>query len=303
MAALSFADQLSRPPPPRRTRAVEILDRHFLWLPSPATSCETFDYDRTRASHNTARRGPLRFQCSRGPTDAPFWIAMYVASGLETNLGDLNAQSLDLGLVAAFFLTMIVSAVLIYADLEERREDRSVLLTAIVIFRAGATNVGDFVTTTSISAICSASLVLAAADDRRRRRTTPPTPGGPPDDRPPYWGAMFVAGVSRHHLRRSRRAYDDLRRCCPHSWRGPRRGHLRPRALRPGCDDRLLGQSFSSSAPPELRSATGSPRATASGLVCRSRARSARCTFSRRSNGGAGRHLHNEQERAAMLEE
>ena len=66
----------------------------------------------------------------------PFWIAMYVASGLGTNLGDLYAQYFALGLVASFVLTMIVSAILIYADLKNGAKTETFFWIAIVIFRA-----------------------------------------------------------------------------------------------------------------------------------------------------------------------
>jgi uncharacterized membrane-anchored protein len=71
---------------------------------------------------------------------------MYIVSGLGTNLGELYAQQFRLGLVALFVLTMIVSALLIYADLKNGAKTETFFWTAIVIFRAGATNVGDFIT-------------------------------------------------------------------------------------------------------------------------------------------------------------
>jgi len=96
------------------------------------------------------------------PPTTPFWIAMYVASGLGTNLGDLYAQYLALGLVASFLLTMIVSAILIYADLKNGAKTETFFWTAIVIFRAGATNIGDFITHNLHVNYALASLVLAA---------------------------------------------------------------------------------------------------------------------------------------------
>ena len=41
---------------------------------------------------------------------------------------------------------MIVSAMLIYADLKNGAKTETFFWAAIVIFRAGATNVGDFMT-------------------------------------------------------------------------------------------------------------------------------------------------------------
>ena len=107
----------------------------------------------------------------------PFWIAMYVASGLGTNLGDLYAQYFALGLVASFLLTMIVSAILIYADLKNGAKTETFFWTAIVIFRAGATNIGDFITHNLHVNYALASLVLAAATIAAGAATRP-APGG-----------------------------------------------------------------------------------------------------------------------------
>ena len=110
------------------------------------------------------------------PPTTPFWIAMYVASGLGTNLGDLYAQYLALGLVASFLLTMIVSAILIYADLKNGAKTETFFWTGIVIFRAGATNIGDFITHNLHVNYALASLVLAAATIAAGAATRPSSP-------------------------------------------------------------------------------------------------------------------------------
>ncbi len=125
----------------------------------------------------------------------PFWIAMYIASGLGTNLGDLYAQYFALGLVASFLLTMIVSAILIYADLKNGVKTETFFWIAIVIFRAGATNVGDFITHNLHVSYALASLVLAAATIATGAATRPAPGGASPMIDLRYWGTMFIAGV------------------------------------------------------------------------------------------------------------
>jgi hypothetical protein len=120
---------------------------------------------------------------------------MYVASGLGTNLGDLYAQYFALGLVASFLLTMIVSAILITADLKNGAKTETFFWVAIVIFRAGATNVGDFITHNLHVSYALASLVLAAATIAAGAATRPAAGGASPMIDLRYWGAMFIAGV------------------------------------------------------------------------------------------------------------
>jgi uncharacterized membrane-anchored protein len=125
----------------------------------------------------------------------PFWVAMYVASGLGTNLGDLYAQYFNLGLVASFVLTMIVSVALIFADLKNGAKTEIFFWTAIVLFRAGATNVADFITHNLHQSYAIASLVLAVATIAVGAVARPGPGGASPMIDLRYWCAMFLAGV------------------------------------------------------------------------------------------------------------
>jgi uncharacterized membrane-anchored protein len=139
--------------------------------------------------------GLLDFRVRAVQPSIPFWIAMYVASGLGTNLGDLYAQGFDLGLVVSFLMTMIISAGLIGANLKNGMKTEVFFWTAIVIFRAGATNVGDFITHDLHVSYALASLVLAAATIAAGAASRPTPGGASPMIDLRYWGAMFIAGV------------------------------------------------------------------------------------------------------------
>jgi uncharacterized membrane-anchored protein len=77
---------------------------------------------------------------------ATFWLAMYAASALGTNLGDFWADTLSLGLAASFASLAVISALLIAADRRFWATTELYFWVAIVVFRAMATNVGDFLT-------------------------------------------------------------------------------------------------------------------------------------------------------------
>jgi uncharacterized membrane-anchored protein len=77
---------------------------------------------------------------------ATLWLAMYAASALGTNLGDFWADTLSLGLAASFASLAVISALLIVADRRFGATTELYFWVAIVVFRAMATNVGDFLT-------------------------------------------------------------------------------------------------------------------------------------------------------------
>ena len=77
------------------------------------------------------------------PTIA-YWFAMYAASALGTNLGDYGSDGLGLGLSASFASLAAISLVLIALDRAVATRTEVVFWIAIVVLRAMATNVGDF---------------------------------------------------------------------------------------------------------------------------------------------------------------
>jgi uncharacterized membrane-anchored protein len=181
---------------PCRKKALAIPDHYISGLPNPINPLSRLASMIARELATTpSTASHFDFNVRAVPPTTPFWIAMYVASGLGTNLGDLYAQYLALGLVASFLLTMIVSAILIYADLKNGAKTETFFWTAIVIFRAGATNIGDFITHNLHVNYALASLVLAAATIAAGAATRPAPGGASPMIDLRYWGAMFIAGV------------------------------------------------------------------------------------------------------------
>ena len=99
---------------PCRRKALAIPDHYISGLPNPINPPSRLASMIARELATTpSTASHFDFNVRAVPPTTPFWIAMYVASGLGTNLGDLYAQYLALGLVASFLLTMIVSAILI----------------------------------------------------------------------------------------------------------------------------------------------------------------------------------------------
>jgi uncharacterized membrane-anchored protein len=77
------------------------------------------------------------------PTIA-YWFAMYAASALGTNIGDYWSDGLGLGLSLSFASLALISVLLIGLDRAVARRTEIVFWLAIVVLRAMATNIGDF---------------------------------------------------------------------------------------------------------------------------------------------------------------
>ena len=132
---------------------------------------------------------------STGPA---FWLAMLIASAFGTNLGDLWTGRLGLPGAAAFASLVAVSALAVLGDRRIGLRTEAAYWVAIVVLRAAATNVADFLIENlhlgfvPVGAVLAA-LALAVGSQTQAR----PVHGGEAspviDGR--YWAAMFVAGV------------------------------------------------------------------------------------------------------------
>ncbi len=121
-----------------------------------------------------------------------FWLAMFAASALGTNLGDYWSDALGLGLATSFASLAAISAALVAADRLRGRSTEAWFWLAIVILRAAATNIGDFVTddlgvSRLISVPVFAAATLAAGYFTLGQRS--------PQIDLRYWLAMFLGGV------------------------------------------------------------------------------------------------------------
>jgi uncharacterized membrane-anchored protein len=149
----------------------------------------------TRAIQRAApeKRG---FQARALEPSPSFWFAMLAASALGTNLGDFWADTLSLGLAASFASLAVIAALLIWGDRVMGRRTELFYWLAIVILRAVATNVGDFLTDDLSVKYIVSTLALGAATLVAGAFTVPVAP----NDRSPridlrYWGAMFLGGA------------------------------------------------------------------------------------------------------------
>lgn len=125
-----------------------------------------------------------------------FWLAMFAASALGTNLGDFWADALSLGLAASLASLAVISGTLIVSDRRFGRSTEVCFWLAIVFLRAMATNVGDFLThdlgvTRLVSTPLLGMATLAAAYL---------TIGAGPSNASPridirYWLTMFIGGA------------------------------------------------------------------------------------------------------------
>jgi uncharacterized membrane-anchored protein len=138
----------------------------------------------------TSRAAALWPQARALEPTVAFWLAMYAASALGTNLGDFWADALGLGLAASFASLAAISLALILAD---RRFGRELFFwLAIVLLRAMATNVGDYLTDDLGLARLVSALALGAATLAAGWATL--GTGSPRIDAR-YWFAMFLGGV------------------------------------------------------------------------------------------------------------
>jgi uncharacterized membrane-anchored protein len=117
---------------------------------------------------------------------------MYAASALGTNLGDFWADALGLGLATSFASLAALSLALLLCDRRWGREREVFFWLAIVVLRASATNVGDFLTDDLAIARPVSGLAFGAATLAAGWATQ--GVGSPRIDAR-YWFAMFLGGV------------------------------------------------------------------------------------------------------------
>lgn len=158
----------------------------------------------TAGTRATAPGGPGESSRNARPGFAPralnatpaYWFSMLAASALGTNLGDFRGGGLwaDIGMI--FALLVAISCFAIWSDRRIGRRTEAGYWVAIVVLRAAATNLGDFLTHNlalgyvTVTVVLGLATLLAGAFTHvdTTKATTPTI-----DRR--YWTAMFIAGV------------------------------------------------------------------------------------------------------------
>jgi len=131
-------------------------------------------------------------------TGPAFWLAMFAASAFGTDLGDLWTGRLGMPGPVGFGSLVVVSALAIWGDRRVGLRTEFAYWVAIVVLRAAATNVADFLTekfrlgfvpvAAGLAAVALAAGLRTRAGLARHRGASPVIGGW-------YWTAMFVAGV------------------------------------------------------------------------------------------------------------
>jgi uncharacterized membrane-anchored protein len=140
--------------------------------------------------------------------DARYWVIMLLASACGTNLGDFASQTLDLGFIGAFVPYVLIFAAMFVAARRVQAGGEIFYWVAIVISRAGATDIADLAShqlKLDYPALAVLLLILLASilvvGLLRGQTTIVATrlPNGDWDDRPnsnaTYWAAMVTASV------------------------------------------------------------------------------------------------------------
>jgi uncharacterized membrane-anchored protein len=127
---------------------------------------------------------------------------MFAASALGTNLGDFPVDVLGLNRLVSFACLIGVSLVAISADRASGRRAEAGYWVAIVLLRAAATNVADFLTHDLALGYVLPAVVLAGATliaGGLTRTGTPARIGDRPSGSPcidgRYWIAMGLGGI------------------------------------------------------------------------------------------------------------
>ena len=140
--------------------------------------------------------------------DARYWVIMLLASACGTNLGDFASQTLGLGFIGAFVPYALIFAAMFVAARRVKARGEIFYWVAIVISRAGATDIADLAShqlRLDYPAFAVLLLMLLAwvllVGSRYGQTTIVAThlANGEWDDRPnshaTYWAAMVTASV------------------------------------------------------------------------------------------------------------
>ena len=125
-----------------------------------------------------------------------YWFAMFVASVLGTNLGDLWVHDIFHDRIASFASLVVICGLAIWQDRRLATRSEAAYWIAIVGLRAAATNLADYLTHDLALGFFAVTLLLGVLALGAARLTMPdPSRGGAPKVDTAYWIAMGIAGV------------------------------------------------------------------------------------------------------------
>ena len=125
-----------------------------------------------------------------------YWFCMFAGSALGTNMGDFTVDWLGLGRETGFAALAILSALAIWGDSRLRQRSELSYWVAIVLLRAAATIIGDYMTHDLGISYVAASVGLGIATLIAGWFTIiDPAQGRTPLVDRRYWIAMLIAGV------------------------------------------------------------------------------------------------------------
>jgi uncharacterized membrane-anchored protein len=133
--------------------------------------------------------------------NARYWSAILLASLFGTNMGDLYAHELHLGLIMGVGLLAVLAACVFLAERRDHVPREAYYWLVIIIIRTGATNIADYfkhiIPWLLFGILLTALLAIFAwgSAQGNARREAEAEAQGMPNTGVSYWLAMLSAGV------------------------------------------------------------------------------------------------------------
>jgi uncharacterized membrane-anchored protein len=124
-----------------------------------------------------------------------YWLSMFTASALGTNLGDFAVDIIDDGRGLSFVVLAAIAALGIYLDSRPAKSSEFGFWLAIVTLRAAATNVGDFLTHDLAIGYATLTVLTGILTMIAGRYTRIDARKHAPRIDARYWAAMLIAGM------------------------------------------------------------------------------------------------------------